>query len=109
MIGLFCFVLAILVSPFKSTLRLEAENAVAASKAAPEHPTRCWALELAPLGVRVNAIAAGPTESGALLGMMGLSPQQAEAIKEQERARSPLGRRRFSHTQPPSSHRQHFI
>ena len=28
MIGLFCFVLAVLVSPFKSTLRLEAENAV---------------------------------------------------------------------------------
>ena len=43
----------------------------AASKAALEHPTRCWALELAPHGVRVNAIAAGPTESGALTGMMG--------------------------------------
>src|SRR5260370_39975495 len=28
MIGLFCFVLAVLTSPFKSKLRLEAENAV---------------------------------------------------------------------------------
>jgi hypothetical protein len=28
MIGLFCFVLTVLVSPFKSKLRLEAENAV---------------------------------------------------------------------------------
>ncbi|MFY9953818.1 hypothetical protein, partial [Bradyrhizobium sp.] len=28
MIGLLCFVLAVLASPFKSTLRLEAENAV---------------------------------------------------------------------------------
>jgi hypothetical protein len=28
MIGLFCFVLAVLGLPFKSTLRLEAENAV---------------------------------------------------------------------------------
>ena len=65
----------------------------AASKAALEHLTRCWALELAPLGIRVNAVAAGPTESGALTGMMGLSPEQAEAIKEQERARIPLGRR----------------
>jgi NAD(P)-dependent dehydrogenase (short-subunit alcohol dehydrogenase family) len=65
----------------------------AASKAALEHLTRCWALELAPLGVRVNAVAAGPTESGALTGMMGLSPEQAAAIKEQERARIPLGRR----------------
>lgn len=65
----------------------------AASKAALEHLTRCWALELAPHGVRVNAIAAGPTESGALTGMMGLSPEQAAAIKEQERERIPLKRR----------------
>jgi NAD(P)-dependent dehydrogenase (short-subunit alcohol dehydrogenase family) len=65
----------------------------AASKAALEHLTRCWALELAPLGVRVNAVAAGPTESGALTGMMGLSLEQATDIKEQERARIPLGRR----------------
>src|SRR5882762_7442772 len=28
MIGLFCFALAVLASPFKSTVRLEAENAV---------------------------------------------------------------------------------
>jgi hypothetical protein len=28
MIGLFCFVLAVLASPFKSKLRLDAENAV---------------------------------------------------------------------------------
>jgi NAD(P)-dependent dehydrogenase (short-subunit alcohol dehydrogenase family) len=65
----------------------------AASKAALEHLTRCWALELAPHGVRVNAVAAGPTESGALTGMMGLSPEQAAAIKEQERERIPLKRR----------------
>jgi NAD(P)-dependent dehydrogenase (short-subunit alcohol dehydrogenase family) len=65
----------------------------AASKAALEHLTRCWALELAPIGIRVNAIAAGPTESGALTGMMGLSPEQAAALKEQERAQIPLGRR----------------
>lgn len=65
----------------------------AASKAALEHLTRCWALELAPLGIRVNAIAAGPTESGALTGMMGLSAEAAEAVKDEERARIPLGRR----------------
>jgi len=65
----------------------------AASKAALEHLTRCWALELAPHGVRVNAIAAGPTETGALTGMMGLSPEQAAVIKEQERERIPLKRR----------------
>lgn len=65
----------------------------AASKAALEHLTRCWALELAPHGVRVNAVAAGPTESGALTGMMGLSPEQAAAIKDQEREGIPLKRR----------------
>jgi NAD(P)-dependent dehydrogenase (short-subunit alcohol dehydrogenase family) len=65
----------------------------AASKAALDHLTRCWALELAPQGVRVNAVAAGPTESGALTGMMGLSPEQAEAVKDRERERIPLKRR----------------
>jgi NAD(P)-dependent dehydrogenase (short-subunit alcohol dehydrogenase family) len=65
----------------------------AASKAALEHLTRCWALELAPLGIRVNAVAAGPTESNALTGMMGLSPQEAAAIEAQEREHIPLKRR----------------
>ncbi len=64
-----------------------------ASKAALEHLTRCWALELAPLGVRVNAGAAGPTASGALTGMMGLSPEHAAVIEEAEREQIPLKRR----------------
>lgn len=65
----------------------------AASKAALEHLTRCWALELAPHAVRVNAIAAGPTQSGALTGMMGLPPERAAAIEAQEREQIPLKRR----------------
>jgi len=65
----------------------------AASKAALEHLTRCWALELAPQGIRVNAVAAGPTESGALTGMMGLTPEEATSIEEEERERIPLKRR----------------
>ena len=36
MIGLLCFVLAVLASPFKSKLRLEAENAVVCT----ENPIR---------------------------------------------------------------------
>ena len=67
----------------------------AASKAALEQLTRCWALELAPLGVRVNAVAAGPTETDALTAMLCLSPQQAEAVKEREREQIPLKRRGF--------------
>jgi NAD(P)-dependent dehydrogenase (short-subunit alcohol dehydrogenase family) len=43
----------------------------------------------------VNAIAVGPTESGALTGMMGLTEEQAESIKRQEREQIPLGRRGF--------------
>jgi len=65
----------------------------AASKAALEHLTRCWALELAPQGIRVNSIAAGPTETNALTGMMGLSPEAAAAVKVQEREKIPLKRR----------------
>lgn len=64
-----------------------------ASKAALEHMTRCWALELAADGVRVNAIAAGPTETDFLAERMGLSEQQIAAVKEQETRSIPLGRR----------------
>ena len=65
----------------------------AASKAALEHMTRCWALELAPAGLRVNAIAAGPTETDFLVERMGLSAEQAETVRADERKRIPLGRR----------------
>jgi NAD(P)-dependent dehydrogenase (short-subunit alcohol dehydrogenase family) len=65
----------------------------AASKAALEHMTRCWALELADQRIRVNAVAAGPTETDFLRERMGLSDEQAEVVKAQERSRIPLGRR----------------
>lgn len=64
-----------------------------ASKAAIEHLTRCWALELAPRGIRVNAVAAGPTETDFLAERMGLTPEQIAAVKADETARIPLGRR----------------
>jgi NAD(P)-dependent dehydrogenase (short-subunit alcohol dehydrogenase family) len=65
----------------------------AASKAALEHLTRCWALELAADGIRVNAVAAGPTDTDFLSERMQLSPEQVEYVKQQERGRIPLGRR----------------
>lgn len=65
----------------------------AASKAALEQMTRCWALELADQRIRVNAVAAGPTETDFLTERMGLSDEQAESVKAQERSRIPLGRR----------------
>lgn len=65
----------------------------AASKAALEHLTRCWALELAPLGIRVNAVASGPVESDFLRERMGYSKEEAEAIKTREASLIPLRRR----------------
>lgn len=65
----------------------------AASKAAVEHLTRCWALELAPKGIRVNAVASGPVETAFLRDRMGLTEEQIDKVKEQERQIIPLGRR----------------
>jgi NAD(P)-dependent dehydrogenase (short-subunit alcohol dehydrogenase family) len=64
----------------------------AASKAALEHLTRCWALELAPYRIRVNAVAPGPTETG-ILERSGLATAIVDHIKEEETERVPLGRR----------------
>lgn len=71
----------------------EALSHYAASKAALEHMTRCWALELACDGIRVNAVAAGPTDTEFLSQRMQLSTEQVESVKASERARIPLGRR----------------
>jgi NAD(P)-dependent dehydrogenase (short-subunit alcohol dehydrogenase family) len=64
----------------------------AASKAALEQLTRSWALELAPLQIRVNAVAPGPTESEALAAA-GLPGAVIDQIKQDETGRIPLGRR----------------
>jgi len=62
-----------------------------ATKAAIESLTRSWALELAPHGVRVNAIAPGPTDTPGF-EKAGMSPQAVRALKEEFVTQVPLGR-----------------
>ncbi|MFD8565493.1 SDR family NAD(P)-dependent oxidoreductase [Streptomyces sp. NPDC059639] len=63
----------------------------AAAKSALEQLTRSWALELAPEGVRVNAIAPGPTETD-VLSSAGLPADIVTQIRTGERERIPTGR-----------------
>ncbi len=63
-----------------------------ASKAALEALTRSWAVELAPAGVRVNAVAPGPTDTP-ILARTGLSADEIATVTADEAQRIPLGRR----------------
>ncbi|MED7824638.1 SDR family NAD(P)-dependent oxidoreductase, partial [Streptomyces chiangmaiensis] len=63
----------------------------AATKSALEQLTRSWALELASEGVRVNAIAPGPTETD-VLAAAGLPQDTIDEMRAAERDRIPMGR-----------------
>jgi NAD(P)-dependent dehydrogenase (short-subunit alcohol dehydrogenase family) len=61
------------------------------AKAAVENFTRCWALELAKDGVRVNAIAPGAIETN-IWNVTDLSPEEAKKHKESMESVIPCGR-----------------
>ncbi|MFC7791838.1 SDR family NAD(P)-dependent oxidoreductase [Streptomyces cinereoruber] len=62
-----------------------------ATKSALETLTRCWAVELAPAGVRVVAVAPGPVDTP--IGLhAGLSPEKLEEVRAWQLAHVPLGR-----------------
>ncbi|MEU2503964.1 SDR family oxidoreductase [Streptomyces sp. NPDC007863] len=62
-----------------------------ATKSALETLTRCWAVELAPVGVRVVAVAPGAIETP-IADHMGLGPERREAVRAWQLAHTPLGR-----------------
>ena len=65
--------------------------AYCASKAAVDHLTRCAAIELAPLGVRVNAVNPGVTVTN-LHRRSGMDEAQYAAFLERSKTTHPLGR-----------------
>ncbi|MFC9589781.1 SDR family NAD(P)-dependent oxidoreductase [Streptomyces sp. NPDC056944] len=68
-----------------------ANSVYPATKSALETLTRCWAVELAPAGVRVVAVAPGAIETP-IADHMGLSPEQRQAVRAWQIAHTPLGR-----------------
>lgn len=63
----------------------------AATKTALELLTRSWAVELAPRGVRVVAVAPGAIDTP-IGEHQGLTPEQMAVVREWQLARTPLGR-----------------
>ena len=63
----------------------------AATKAALESLTRSWAVELAPRGVRVVAVAPGAIDTP-IGEHQGLTPERMAAVRQWQLAHTPLGR-----------------
>ncbi|MFF2656368.1 SDR family NAD(P)-dependent oxidoreductase [Kitasatospora sp. NPDC058032] len=66
-------------------------SAYAASKAAVDSLTRSWAVELAPLGIRVVAVAPGAIGTP-IAAHAGIGPERRAALRAWQLAHTPLGR-----------------
>jgi NAD(P)-dependent dehydrogenase (short-subunit alcohol dehydrogenase family) len=67
-------------------------SAYGSAKAGLNMLTSIWALELAPLGIRVNSVAPGPTNTP-VLENAGLPAEMIQAIHQNEKTSIPLQRR----------------
>jgi NAD(P)-dependent dehydrogenase (short-subunit alcohol dehydrogenase family) len=68
---------------------MENASVYSATKAAVIAMTKSWAKELAPKGIRVNAVSPGPIETP-IFGKMGMPEEQLTAMAESIVARVPL-------------------
>jgi NAD(P)-dependent dehydrogenase (short-subunit alcohol dehydrogenase family) len=78
---------AVLISSVNGYLADAAHSMYSTSKAAVSHLARCAAVELGPAGIRVNAIAAGPTETPMMSGVLAI-----DGYRQQIADTTPLGR-----------------
>jgi NAD(P)-dependent dehydrogenase (short-subunit alcohol dehydrogenase family) len=81
----------VLMSSMIHLMGMPGSSAYSASKGAVRALTRVLAAELIDSGIRVNAIAPGPTETP-ILGRTGLDPKQIPGVKDQLRAIIPMKR-----------------
>jgi NAD(P)-dependent dehydrogenase (short-subunit alcohol dehydrogenase family) len=78
---------AVLLSSVNSYVADAAHSMYSTSKAAVSHLARCAAVELGPAGIRVNAIAAGPTATPMMQRVL-----EIEGYRQQIADTTPLGR-----------------
>ncbi len=81
----------VLTTSVNDVLGMPGSSAYAASKAAARSLVRTAASELAPAGIRVNAVSPGPIETP-LYGKLGMTPEAIQGFSQDLVARIPLKR-----------------
>lgn len=81
----------IFTSSCLAAMAMPGSSAYSASKAAVNSLVRVLSAELAPKGIRVNAVSPGPTNTP-IYGRMGMAPEQLAAFAGQIQGQVPVGR-----------------